>query len=126
MTTRTKTAVAAVVTVAALAAHAPGQAPAATPAVTAHVAVDASSDLGPLNNPAGYHNQAGTLGPGDQTRVGELAPRLTRSWATPASYYDTATGTYTFRNDAQIDQVAEYSDALMLNFDECDPELMTP
>src|SRR5262245_45786313 len=102
MTTRTKAAVVAVVTVAALAAHAPSPAPAAAPAVTAHVTVDASSDLGALNNPAGYHNQAGTLGAGDVTRVAELAPRVTRGWATPASYYDTATGTYTFRDDAKV------------------------
>jgi hypothetical protein len=85
--------------------------------------VDAGSDLGTFNNPAWYQNIS-KLGPNDLARVDEIAPKVARGWGNTAWYYNESTGQYTF-NDTAFDQVTQYSDRMILNFDQCAQDLMT-
>lgn len=116
--------------------------PAAEAAGTATVTVDASSNLGAFHNPADNINQADyayNLGPLDLERTKELAFQYSRAWIKPDFYYDPATGLYDYdypmpeveegvaRNETLydfMDQVASYTDRIMLNVDQCVPEMM--
>ncbi|GAA1292464.1 hypothetical protein GCM10009609_71440 [Pseudonocardia aurantiaca] len=104
----------------------------------ATVTVDADAEVGPLNNPAEYQNQSGPsqlLGPADERRIAQLAPTVVRGWFKPESYYDHVTETYNFnyassggssRFYTYADQLRRLSKRIFANFDQCDPELMTP
>lgn len=110
------------------------EAPAET--VTARVEVDAAANLGVLNNPANYQNQADhsrALGPRDVERAAALRPTVMRAWVTPRGYYNVDTGQYTFDYVAPsgnslydyLDQVTGHGGELMLNIDQCPRKLMT-
>lgn len=114
------------------------------PSELATVTVDAANGLGPLNNPAWFHNQADhteLLGAGDLALVEQLPVRATRVWIKPDKYasYNSSTGniSYTFNYDAATEgaaggaynyltQAALYADVLLLNIDVCPAELMGP
>lgn len=111
----------------------PGQGPSALPAT---VAVNPSGQLGPLHNPARYHNQADhtlALRPKQEQLVEALHPRVTRAWINPRRYYDATNGSYTYdypsasANTAYgyLDQVARYTDQMMVNIGQCQDSLMT-
>lgn len=110
----------------------PGQTAGAAGSAT--ITVNAGSDLGKLNNPALYHNQADyspDLGTGDLAKVQALGIKYTRAWIKPAKYYNEATGTYTYNylehegNTAYsyMNQIALHSDRIFLNIDQCSTEL---
>jgi len=107
------------------------------PAATVRVDVDAAGDLGALNNPAWYHNQAdhiSPLAPGDLQRVRDLRPPVARAWLKPDRYYDPVTDTYDFNYDSgggasvydYLAQVSSYADEIVVNLDQCGRALMTP
>ncbi|MGN9914271.1 hypothetical protein ACTMTJ_42755 [Phytohabitans sp. LJ34] len=96
-------------------------------AAAASVVVDAASDLGPLDNPAWYHNQNPTpLPAGDLAQIDDIGPaRVVRVWAKPAEYYDEVHGTYDFSaHHDYFDSAAGHADQLYANFDQCDAALM--
>lgn len=126
---------------------APAPAPATTTTTTtttpttgpaATVTVAAGTELGALNNPSRYQNQSGPsqlLSPLDEQRIGQLGPTVIRGWFKPESYYDRMTDSYDFdypapggggRFYAYADQLSRLSEQIFANFDQCDPELMTP
>jgi hypothetical protein len=92
----------------------------------ATITVDASTDLGVLNNPAWYHNQTSALPAADLGRVNEIGPaRVVRVWAKPANYYDESTGAYDFSGVYNyFDNAASHAEQLFANFDQCDAALM--
>ncbi|MEV4626049.1 hypothetical protein AB0J90_07150 [Micromonospora sp. NPDC049523] len=104
----------------------------------ATVTVAAGTELGALDNPARYQNQSGpsqTLTPLDEKRIAQLEPVVLRGWFKPESYYDHLTDSYDFdyptpgggkRFYAYADQLDRLSEQIFANFDQCDPELMTP
>lgn len=102
----------------------------------ATVIVDASIDLGRLNNPGRYHNQSGpsqALSHADQEKIAELDPAVVRGWFKPHSYYDHLTRRYAFDYRSPggngfyqyVDRLAALSDEIFANFDQCDQEIMT-
>ena len=101
--------------------------PSAYAGTAASVVVDAATDQGVLNNPAGYQNQTGSLPDGDLARVDEVGPaRAVRVWAKPATYYNETTGAYDFSGVYNyFDNAAAHADQLFVNFDQCDQALMT-
>ena len=110
--------------------------PAANRPVRTTVQVSASTVLGEFDNPAGYQNQSGPnspLGPRDLHLVDGLDVQLTRVWALPRGYYDPQRHRYDFdfagtegaSTYRYLDQVAGYSQRMMLNLGECPHELLT-
>jgi hypothetical protein len=105
-------------------------------AARATIVVDTGRVLGPLNNPARYHNQADhslTLRPPQEQRVRAFEPLVARAWLNPRRYYNAVTGAYTWdypsASDSTaysyLDQVTRYSRELMVNIDQCHQIFMT-
>jgi hypothetical protein len=98
------------------------------------VVVHLDKDLGPLNNPARYHNQTGPTAPlsaSNLAMIEALHVRIVRVWGLPSGYYHSSDDGYNFDFAASdgtkafdyLDQAVSYSRRLMMNLGEC-PQLI--